>query len=740
MGEEQEKKPDPKIQRKKFYRRTNAQSTPKKEKYKAPTDKLEHLVFTSGTPNDAANFTVVQEGLAEYIGSSGKFKPGTRYAIIAVADMENPSFPDPPDPQPKSEPPTMEQIKEWKYWEAAIDKQIEDKQAWESVKVKVMQLLLQHTEPSLKDRLKATEKWTDIKANDDVVGLMKLIRSFAHDDCDFKQGTMAYVDNDLRFYLGYQRRNESLEEYRKNFKARADVIEAFGGDAGYHKELYLEHKKQLAKELNKDLAALTSDEKAKALASSKEEYKAALFIRISNNEKYAAVKRELDNDHLKGSDNYPRTMDAAMKYLQNYKPDAPQGNRRGGYVGEQGVAFGQPSEQYGPCHGCGLMGHVVKFCRKISPEKRKEILAALAAGTFKSGQNHAEVGDEVENEMDRVVDGIANVEMSLEEASIESAEGAEDEDVFNGTVFHEASARVSMGGWVNKRVRCGAFKLFLDSCATNHSMCNLAVLERIHTTKYFLRQNCNAGSKLTNRQGYWNGIPFWVNETGIANLLSLPKLEKCGWVIKYETGGKWVATSPEGQVLVFKKDAGLCDGMPYLDMSKPEEHIFGPEDKPEGVSFIETVRKNMEGFTREEVERATMAREAMAMMAHPPLEKLKQVVSNTNLFGDIPFNATDLTNSNLIFGPDRGAIRGRSVRQRPHRVRPTFVQIPVQLYEKLRDVTLTADVMFCNGLPFFVSISRDIKLITVQFLPSRTAEMLVDKLRSIMRIYRRGGY
>jgi hypothetical protein len=73
-------------------------------------------------------------------------------------------------------------------------------------------------------------------------------------------------------------------------------------------------------------------------------------------------------------------------------------------------------------------------------------------------------------------------------------------------------------------------------------------------------------------------------------------------------------------------------------------------------------------------------------------------------------------------------------------VRPVLVSLPRELFEHIKNVTLAADVMFCNGLPFFVTISRDIKLITVEFLPSRTVNSLCGKLRKVLKVYRRGGF
>ena len=80
------------------------------------------------------------------------------------------------------------------------------------------------------------------------------------------------------------------------------------------------------------------------------------------------------------------------------------------------------------------------------------------------------------------------------------------------------------------------------------------------------------------------------------------------------------------------------------------------------------------------------------------------------------------------------------MRKRPHRLRPELISIPQQMYERLRVVVLTADVMFVNGLPFFVTLSRGIKLITVEFLPSRMAKQLHASLDAVARLYRRGGF
>ena len=106
------------------------------------------------------------------------------------------------------------------------------------------------------------------------------------------------------------------------------------------------------------------------------------------------------------------------------------------------------------------------------------------------------------------------------------------------------------------------------------------------------------------------------------------------------------------------------------------------------------------------------------MIGHPTEKTLKQMVSN-DVIQNCDVTPTDLANANPIFGPDRASLRGKTVRRQQSKVRPEFVSIPQSLFDKLRDVMLVADIMFVNGLPLFVTKSRKIGLLTVEFLPSR---------------------
>ena len=75
-------------------------------------------------------------------------------------------------------------------------------------------------------------------------------------------------------------------------------------------------------------------------------------------------------------------------------------------------------------------------------------------------------------------------------------------------------------------------------------------------------------------------------------------LEEAGYKVSTHTDDEWKATTPRGEVIVFKRDVGICNCMPYIDL---REHA-------EGLVMLETVKKNMEMLRKKDIERAQQAR------------------------------------------------------------------------------------------------------------------------------------
>ena len=86
----------------------------------------------------------------------------------------------------------------------------------------------------------------------------------------------------------------------------------------------------------------------------------------------------------------------------------------------------------------------------------------------------------------------------------------------------------------------------------------------------------------------------------------------------------------------------MCNGMPYVDMLKPEQYIVRTS-----LVMLEMMRTNHKGFTKEKSTMATEAHDAMTMMASPCEDKLKQVMSS--MISNCDITPADLANQPHYF-------------------------------------------------------------------------------------------
>ncbi len=176
-------------------------------------------------------------------------------------------------------------------------------------------------------------------------------------------------------------------------------------------------------------------------------------------------------------------------------------------------------------------------------------------------------------------------------------------------------------------------------------------------------------------------------------------------------------------IVEFKPSAR---GLHYHDVSDPESNIE--------LMLMNTVRGNFEGYTPHEVERAREARRIQGMIANPAEREFARMVRE-QLLTNCPVTVRDVDNANRIFGPDLANLRGKATRTKPKCVRVEYVQIPRDFVQLHKYITLVADVMFVNGLPFLVTSSQGFSLVTIEHLQSRTTKHLVHTLEMVFRIY-----
>jgi hypothetical protein len=120
--------------------------------------------------------------------------------------------------------------------------------------------------------------------------------------------------------------------------------------------------------------------------------------------------------------------------------------------------------------------------------------------------------------------------------------------------------------------------------------------------------------------------------------------------------------------------------------------------------LVNTVRENFEGYSRHEVKKAKEARRIQGMIANPTKREFPGMLRE-QLLTNCPVTMRDVDNANRIFDPDLANLRGKTTRTKPERVRVEYVQIPRDFVQLHKYVTLVADVLFVNGLPFLVTSS-----------------------------------
>ena len=117
-------------------------------------------------------------------------------------------------------------------------------------------------------------------------------------------------------------------------------------------------------------------------------------------------------------------------------------------------------------------------------------------------------------------------------------------------------------------------------------------------------------------------------------------------------------------------------------------------------------------------------------------------IVNHNLLPNCPVTQRDIMAAEDIFGPGIGSLKGKTVRRRPQSVTTdiTYSPLPPTVHDRYQAITLCADVMHVNGIPFFISISRHLKFGTVEAIPNQHMTTIVKSVRNIARVYHRGGF
>ena len=111
-----------------------------------------------------------------------------------------------------------------------------------------------------------------------------------------------------------------------------------------------------------------------------------------------------------------------------------------------------------------------------------------------------------------------------------------------------------------------------------------------------------------------------------------------------------------------------------------------------------------------------------------------------NLIPNCPVTIQDIKNAEFVWGPDLGCIKGKTVRCQPSAVRITGTDIPMQIMQQYKDVTLSVDIMKVTGIPFLMTISKHIKFGSAGKLDSMRNSHILKHFKAIIGAYVTRGF
>ena len=168
-------------------------------------------------------------------------------------------------------------------------------------------------------------------------------------------------------------------------------------------------------------------------------------------------------------------------------------------------------------------------------------------------------------------------------------------------------------------------------------------------------------------------------------------------------------------------------------------YTLSNEETINGIwAMIATVEGNADKYTKCDYHRAIEEHYFQNIIMRPGNWELMDM--SIQHLKDCLIIQQDIMAATDIFEPNLGSLKGKTVyRLKPH-VKSGTAAVPMEILSFHHDITLAIDIMFNNKLPFLVTTSRNLKFGTVEALNNKQIPMIINKLKSIIKLYEHRGF
>jgi hypothetical protein len=185
-----------------------------------------------------------------------------------------------------------------------------------------------------------------------------------------------------------------------------------------------------------------------------------------------------------------------------------------------------------------------------------------------------------------------------------------------------------------------------------------------------------------------------------------------------------LVTKPNGGTMVFK---------PTM------KGLYALADHLTGWVHVNTVADQKCEYTKREYRDAILARKIQNIIMFPGVRAYTKV-GDSQLIAHCPIGRVDIVAAEQIFGPNLGALKGKTTKQTSVPVTGCLNGVPPSILKRYQDVILAVDIMFVKKIPFLITTSRGLHFRTVENLPNRQVPTMVSGLTRVLQVYRWPGF
>ena len=683
------------------------------------------VLKTTGEGGSKLDFEEFKDKIANYFVQNRD--NGTDIAHL-ISEREDPDFPEPTEPTGDKAKVTINQ----KRYERQLKVFFEREEEYERNKKTLFSLVWENVSEETQDLIMSKQGYEQANIDKDPKWILKALHSII-EDFDDKKHIILSMDDQLEKIVRIRQGNMAVKDYIRVFRQEYKTLHEHGGsymEGEVLKDLIEERLEEID-----DFDLLDDSEKEmmrkKVTKSLGEEIETFAILKRADKERFGNLQIKLKNAYLLGRNEYPRTVQELTKVLKNYEQEwNVSGERLARGNGTRGTTLlqdGNPSSlilflkgttgtffAHITCTACSNKGHYKSHCPVVN--ERGEHLDGAGTGTLRDSPV--------------IQEALA--------AARRSRRG-------NGG-GGEGQSEVSADGnfpfcFTSNTDQIDPNWLLLDSESNVSIFRNPSLVTDITkvTNGEELVLTSNGGTQDSEKQAKFGDMTVWFNANSLANILSLSLVaEHFRVTMDTYVDNSFVVHLNDSIKLKFSCHP---NGLYYCDtrnILKDDLHAaFSFFQKAYRTCNLQTVKENKSKYSKREIRKADEARHLSRVLGHPEQSVLERMIKH-NVLQNCTVTIQDVKRAEKIYGR---SIPGRSKRTETARLPSrASIEIPRQIIEEFKAITLCIDFFYINGLAVFHAISRDLKHRYVGFTDSRLGQQMLTQIRKLDKLYSSRGF